>query len=449
MLTVVPVMSADCGAAPSFASPTFEQPRLIDATLAGGEPSIQPMRTGTLVYSSHAGTTHLRKGGDPTGFGTTYDGTINTWRSTDGGDTWAPVALVEQMTGAPLPQGFSDPSTAVDAAGNIYLSAIDTATVYTGRSTDGARFVGNKLAAFNMDREWIAADTEGVVYMNATSMYLPWPDTEPDGPLDLTSNRILWRSTDGAASWDAPFGVELPGSGSMSPIAVNPTDGSLVWPATSYSQFSGTPIEVYVWPNARQGDLKTRRTGRVNEGLPHFGGFFNPLAIDDAGTITIVSNSFSVVRAAVSTDGGRTYVTTVVHRSDRQIVWPWVSAGSDGRAVITWFERARTGLGWVINGAATTSNGGWVDACATRHPAAWQVFPVVSQPFHDGYICDQGLNCNASIGEQGDRRLGDYHTNAITPEGRIVVAYADTSHDPDAAISHPALVRQTGGMTLR
>jgi hypothetical protein len=450
-VTVLPAVADACGAPPSFAPLSFSAPLLIDDQLAGGEPSIQPLADGSLLYSSHAGTTHLYKPPtdphDPTGWASTYTGSINTWRSVDGGTSWTPSPLFEQSTGALLPEGFSDPSTAVDRAGNVYLSAIDTVTVYVGRSEDGSRFVGNKLASFNMDREWIAADTPGVVYMIATPMQSPWPNTRGE-PLDPTSDRVLWRSVTGGADWEEPFGRELPGGGPMSPIQVNPVDGSLWWPATDYNN----PFvpEVYEWPNARDGDLDTVRVHRILDWVPHSGGFFNVSAFDDAGNHYVAWNSNNEVGLHYTVDGGATYERTSISKSaDRLIRWPWIAAGGDGRVALAWLERAPSTQEWRVKVAASKTAHGWTDGCGNAKAPMWQTTTATAAPMHVGAICESGLSCNSNTGTSGDRRLGDYFTIAITPAGQLVVAYGDTAHDPGAAVSHPAFIKQVSGLDFR
>lgn len=436
----VAIAAPPCGSAPGYVAPTFSTPTLLDTVRAGGEPSIQPMPDGTLVYSAHAGTTHLLKGRDPTDFALGYDGTVNTWRSTDMGATWDQVQLLEQTTGAPLPQGFSDPSTAVDAAGNVYLAAIDTATVYVGRSADGAEFVGNKLAAFNMDREWLAADTDGLLYMKAAP-FGGWPTQDGLGA------EILWRSTNGGESWEDIRGRSLP-SGGSSPILVNPRDGALLWPRSQPGQGSW-PTNVRVFPDARSGDLDSYFDAFVGAGLPAYGGFITASAADDAGNLYIASNTYGTVQVATSTDGGRTWSSQVVARTPGEMRWPWIAAGADGRVAVAWLERAAGTDDWRVEVATSVTAHGWTDACDATRAGVWHISRLTSAPMHRGSICANGLSCNTSINSAGDRRLGDYFTIAITTDGRLVAAFGETASDPGSIISHPAFVSQTGGLDFR
>src|SRR4029450_7977801 len=70
----------------------FSQPAYVDATRAGGEPSIFALPDGTLLYAAHAGTTHFYslEVDDPTSaaFFQNYRGQVHAWASDDHGATW-------------------------------------------------------------------------------------------------------------------------------------------------------------------------------------------------------------------------------------------------------------------------------------------------------------------------------------------------------------------------
>src|SRR3954451_11469692 len=72
----------------------FDKPVYVDTELAGGEPLIfADYKHGTIIYSSHEGTTHLYRPGftAPLGdfnFVGNYRNQVNIWTSKDGGKTW-------------------------------------------------------------------------------------------------------------------------------------------------------------------------------------------------------------------------------------------------------------------------------------------------------------------------------------------------------------------------
>src|SRR5438270_6782103 len=126
----------------------FATPVYIDQQLAGGEPEVlsDPLH-GTLVYTSHEGTTHPYRSGlitSPWGdfsFVTNYCNQVNVWTSTDGGANW----FRDRYLGSPWPSspaintGFSDPDLTADASGRIYDTGIDLANDALFSSADGGR----------------------------------------------------------------------------------------------------------------------------------------------------------------------------------------------------------------------------------------------------------------------------------------------------------------------
>ena len=134
-----------------------------------------------------------------------------TYKSTDGGLTWAQGLLP--------PGTYGDPSVAFDAAGNLYYAHLaDLPTGYwldriiVHRSTDGGATWKDSAATGvrsprQQDKEWIAADRTGSPY--AGRLYLAWTEFDRYGssaPGD--SSRILFsRSEDAGASWSAPLRV--------------------------------------------------------------------------------------------------------------------------------------------------------------------------------------------------------------------------------------------------
>ena len=442
VIAVVPFAGARaqplCGGPPPMAPLSFAPPVIVDPVRAGGEPVVTSLPDGTLVYSTHAGDTHLYKPNMPDAdFVTPYTGADYVWRSTDRGATWEYVGLAGLGVGPhALVTGFSDPTLAVDAAGNVYVAGIRIpGTVYTAKSSDSGRtWEGNPAAAFNADREWLAADLPDMVYLNGNAT--------PGG-------RQLWRSTDGGRTWPIQ-GVPLQGTGPTSPIVVDPTDGRLYF--SDAGNFGGFGT-VQVFPNARSGDLTTTWRGFIRGGLPHAYGFLNPIALDDAGNVYVVANTSSEVRLAYSTDRGESFTSVVVDRPGKEVLWPWVAAGADGRVAVAWLEADRD-LGDVnvdvadyrIVVAQTVTGHGWTDACGEeRAPEFVRAF--ASDPIHRGTICTFGLGCNVFV--SGDRRLGDFFTMEVARDGALMIAYGETVTKPSGAISRPAFVLQSGGLDFR
>ncbi|MPY79892.1 MAG: hypothetical protein GEV04_15805 [Actinophytocola sp.] len=329
--------------------------------------------------------------------------------------------------------GFSDPDFAVDAAGNVYTSGINLANVYVAKSADsGATWSGHPFATVLTDREWLAADEENIVYLNGNH---------------LAQGRQLWKSTDGGLTFDLANPVPLPGSGPPSKIYVDQSDGRLYFPDGSGG--------IAIYPDARTGDF-TRVDGDIGD-TPHAHGFLVDMTIDAAGNVYVVASTGKQVQVSHSTDRGLTWDTIVIHDTAddatpevaEEVLWPWISAGSDGRVAVSWFQADRpvpdtetTNAEYRVYAAQTVTGHGWIDECEIEHAPDYEVAVATPDPFHTGTICSSGTTCQVG---GTDRRLGDYHTNAITADGRFVIAYSDTARKPDGAISHPGLVRQSAG----
>lgn len=417
-----------CGTPPPLPELTFDQPVIVDPVRAGGEPSVMGLADGTLLYAAHAGTTHLYKQGLPDAdFVTPYNGTVYVWRSKDGGATWEYRG--GNLWGSHGGPGFSDPTLALDLGGNAYVAGIDLANVYVARSGDaGETWENNPVAAYMTDREWLTADEGGVAYMLVDE-----PDT-----------RAVIKTTDGGATWN--YGRGIPVDFTHNPIAVDQRDGALY--VTRGNRYR--PVGYFeAFPDARRGSYVSDPT-LVFPGFQHMYGFINAIAIDRAGNIYVSSNSDDEVWINYSTDRGETWQRSDIRTSPGSVLWPWVSAGEDGHVAVSWLESPDEYYengDWRVYAAQTTTGHGWLDPrCGETRAPAWSVTVATPDPVHVGGICDQGLNCNVRTGTSGDRRLGDYHTNAITADGTLVIAYSNTSFKPSAAISHPAFVRQSGGV---
>ncbi|MGH2746484.1 MAG: WD40/YVTN/BNR-like repeat-containing protein [Actinomycetota bacterium] len=437
LLPVLPVASTDtAGAAPRCGGPLhmprlrFGKPLIIDEVRAGGEPSVEGLADGTLLYAAHASTTLFKRDNMPDpDYLLPYTGVTYVWRSEDNGKTWAYVGLAGTGVGPHATvSGFSDPDFAVDKAGNVYTAGINLANVYVAKSSDAGRtWVGHPFGTIMTDREWLAADEEDVVYMNGNQI--------PGG-------RRLWKSTNGGLTFNLATPVQLPGGGPPSKIEVDKKTGRLYFPTGEGG--------VAVYPGARDDDFE-RIDAAVPGGTPHAHGFLNNMALDAAGNAYLVSNTETQVRVSYSTDGGRKWTTQVIHdAAPNTVLWPWISAGANGRVGVSWFQADRpvpdteeTDANYRVVAAQTRTGHGWRDRCGDSRPPAWQVAVATKKPFHRGTICSSGTICQVP---GTDRRLGDYHTNSITAGGDFVIAYSDTEFKPESAVSKPAFVRQVGGL---
>ncbi|HJP65333.1 MAG TPA: hypothetical protein VKA30_03400, partial [Actinomycetota bacterium] len=193
---LVPIGLSSAAAAPgcAVAPPArvrFASPVYIDQNRAGGEPVSVVAHDGSIIVSTHAGTTHIYKNpmalpgvGD---FAVGYSNQTLNWRSADGGRTWSYVGTFGNPVGGPhtlTSSGFSDPDLTIDAGGRIYNTEINLVndSVFSS-DDDGQSFGRADILANTGDRPWLTGkDADEVFLINS-------------GPLKL------WRSTDGGQSF--------------------------------------------------------------------------------------------------------------------------------------------------------------------------------------------------------------------------------------------------------
>src|SRR5437763_16914781 len=123
----------------------FDNPVYVDQELAGGEPLVRAdYKHGTIIYSSHEGTTHLYRPGftAPLGdlnFAGNYRNQVNIWTSKDDGKSWQRSVFGQTgfSTDPSKNTGFSDPDLTQDEAGRIHDTGIELANDAIFSTNDG------------------------------------------------------------------------------------------------------------------------------------------------------------------------------------------------------------------------------------------------------------------------------------------------------------------------
>ncbi len=451
----------------------FAQPVFVDNNLAGGEPvmAADPVH-GTLVYSSHEGTTHLYRNGlvAPLDFGSNYRNQVNVWTSTTGGATWQRDNLAG-FQGAPptKSQGFSDPDLTIDESARIYNTGIDLANDSLFSSVDGGRtFDKGTAQCHDGDRPWLAGGRPDEVFMGTDTV-------EGSG-----SGHQIFRSSDGGNTCELtgiPDNGTLPGGGSYTGFGKLYYDhqrGKLVEPVL-FSDKNGNVDGVGI-ATASPGDAQFVPVKAAD--VP--GGIFAhwpAIAIDAADNIYLVwdTNERSKtatggcgtlpppgpadgpaplpnsVQMAVSTDFGRTFSgpVTLARPGDRRVFWPWIAAGDAGRVSVIWYEADRVVDPDCQSSTVSVRAAQVFNATDPAHAQTTVVDPI-GRPIHSGTVCQGGTSCVAT-GQ--DRRIGDFFTNAIDPNGCVMIATGDTTR-PDPLTGQPRptalplFVRQNAGPSL-
>jgi hypothetical protein len=430
----------------AFTSPTY-----VDTSRAGGEPSVVAHPDGTLLYASHAGTTHFfsLEADDETteAFYEKYRGQVHAWYSSDHGLTWNFVERDLPPDNAPG-TGFSDPDFAIDAAGNVYLSEINLANVAVSKSTTSGKgyTLQNFFAEDITDRQWSAAGPVNVLFIDGNPSEGGTVPTDPVGHATHT----IYRSLDGGKTFSA--GVD--DDGGLGDIVFDPVARTLY-----EAHYSDGNLQIAAFRKALDPvstialtpELTTIAAGTSL--LSHW----PAIDVDGKGNVYVAwdesgnGSRHAGVWYSYSTTGGRTWAApTRVDPDDRTDIWPWIAVGEPGKVGIAWMgndhplpnndaEAATDSDPWNIYVAQTQNGLG----CLGSTSPGFRTSRATPDPFHVGTICMGGTTCQAFL---IDRRLGDYFTIDIDTTGALVAAYSDTRQG--GAVSLPAFFRQIGGSSF-
>ena len=421
----------------------FAKPSYIDKRRAGGEPVSITAQDGSLIVSTHAGTTHLYK--DPEAlpgagdFAAGYSNQTLNWRSDDGGKTWKYVGTAGQAEGphSVTSSGFSDPDLTMDAGGRIYNVEINLANVAVFSSPDdGQSWPQANPVAASGDRPWVTGQMEDEVFL-----YVNLPNQ-------------LWRSTDAGLTYSL-VSTSFPADGKLVSDPLNNETG-LLGPmdegGVAISQDDGKTWEAFPAPLGPStqffGAIAADRSGWVY--AANAGGYAGSNDTTADGSVTFnYFNRRTEKWAAEPIDIG-------IPKGDA--MWPGLVAGDDGRAAVVWYQNhAGAPDKFYAYAAYTTNAHGTTVKCSDGSrrfvPPQFSVANASGRPIHKGKICLSGTACNASSSfEGGDRRLGDFFTVNFDHKGNIFVVTGDTMlRNPlggPKPIGHPVFIKQSAGEPL-
>ena len=441
-------------------SPKFRED-LIDTERAGGEPIVTTLDDGTLLWGSHAGTTHFYGPAAPdpgtAAFLMNYQGQTYQYFSEDDGKTWkfVPRTPLDSDDGFPnLPAtGFSDPEFAVDAAGQVYISEINLANVAVSKSTDGGRTYGlaNPFAFTSSDRQWMAADAKDVLYMTANGFGGGTFPNEPAGNL----GHFMAKSTDGGMTWSEAITSNPNG---VADIQIDPSDGTLYEISANSDGTLG--MAAFRTIRGETEDFSEPDITTIAQGVGYTGvqRLIDPtFDMDDEGNLYIVwtENGTGARPAGIwysySTDRNKTWADPVrVDPGKQADIWPWIAVGDTGNVAITYLatdavypnnnaELAEDDDGWNVIVAQSANGLG----CGAADNPGFTLTRASAKPVHYGTICQGGTVCQAEL---VDRRLGDYFSNEIDGEGHTYIAVSNTSAEAaGGSVALPFIIRQVSG----
>jgi hypothetical protein len=475
-------------AAPPFG---FSPPVFVDRGLAGGEPLVMETKYGTLLYTSHEGTTHLEREGfagaqSVVEFARGYRNQVNNWISEDGGRTWKLVSLMGTgLTQLPVYNtGFSDPDLTADEGGRIYNTGINLVNDALFSTGDGGRtFDKGTFQCASGDRPWLAGGKPNHVFMSTNVTASP--------RRSILGHEVFHSGTAGA-SCDAP----VPDSGGLvgggivangrtatrkwtgnGKLYYDHTDGSLVEPAVFQPISGSKPLGLGVdyLANAQAAfPADGTKAFTPIEVVPNTTAFSHwpAMAIDQAQNVYLVWDTDDRSKTESKGCGGQpsplsnrvmmvvgTHVgpqawkwsapIAVAAPANGRVLWPWIAAGSPGNVSVVWYEYDKV----VDPDCATEGNIRIYDAHvfgALGPSPTIQTVNAGGRAIASRGICQGGTGCVAS---GKDRRLGDFFTNELDSKGCVMIASGDTSvPDPitkkDQVVSHPIFMRQTSGRSL-
>ncbi|MHB8587103.1 MAG: hypothetical protein ACYDDF_14845 [Thermoplasmatota archaeon] len=377
------------------------------------------------------------------------------WRSTDGGKTFSALG----QPAGPIAACFfviSPPCEPLPVA-NPYHNTVDRNLSGTGDGSlqalpDGhiawaGLFGSNQSVPFqissdsgqswtqpfdvghgnNTDREWVA-------YRGST-VAVSWRDFgTPNTRLSssLPPPAVMDRVThDEGKTWTRPIRIDA--DGLAGPISMDPISN---WSYLARFDYNAGNIVV-----DRSTDLATWSNVTAAKGVGSSSFIFPVTAVDTAGVVYLVFSAeqstppgpeddphidIPGIFLSTSSDHGITWSRpTLLSPAGVPAIFPWIIAGSAGRAAIAWYEGAEpvplaAPNEWHVAVALTTTG----DAAQPKF-----VESAASATIHVGNICTAGTGCLFPV---DDRSMLDFFQIAALPSGKIAVAYAadptDSTH---------------------
>jgi len=451
----------------------FAPAQFIDDTLAGGEPIVfADVAHHTLIYSSHEGTTHLYRPGftsaTPVSWLANYRNQVNIWVSKDNGATWTRSVNNEfNGTDPTKSNGFSDPDLTQDEGGRVYDTGINLASDSLFSTADGGLTWDKGTAqCHDGDRPWLAGGKKDEVWL-ATDV----AEGDPNAPALHT----IFHSTDGGATCSTsgvpdygstPDGGQYYGFGKLlydhqrkmliEPVVYADKDGN----TDALGVSTGTPNadESYKMTPHKAADLPD---GQVEH--------WPTIAEDGSGTVYLVwdtnerqkgttggcsgveTPAANSIMVASSKDFGQTWSKpfTVAHVDGHRVLWPWITAGNAGRVGVIYYQQSNL-ADIDCQNADISVMAASISGADTSSPQITTVDAVGRPVAKDTTICQGGTTCVAT-GQ--DRRLGDYMTISLDPNGCEMVATGDvTKPDPTTGMTRqtslPLFVHQNAGPSL-
>jgi hypothetical protein len=361
----------------------------------------------------------------------------DTWKSLDGGKTWAYLgepdggqAASAETRGTGL--GGGDEDLAVGDSGLVYVNSLwlGSATQSTSPNGGGAWLVNPFSSDVPVvDRQWIASQGNNVLYLTYKQL---------GALLSGTETMFVAKSFDGGITWPQIVPVTMPQTGvqpgDQGNAEVDPNNGNF------YTVFFGQDGHTLYIARSTDGGLNfvvkqvyaaASSTSLVN--------VFPSVAIDRASNLYIVFSDSHNVFLTASKDQGATWTVPVRvsnGTASKSAIGPWITAGDAGKVDITW---------WGTTAASNNDPAAQWHVFFAQSQNALNSIPTFSQVsasgvMHAGAICTNGTGCAS-----GTRNLAEYFAPGLYLDGSEMIVYSD---DYNNSSPLAVFIRQNGGANV-
>jgi hypothetical protein len=349
--------------------------------------------------------------------------------------------------------GGGDTSTEVDDQNFLFMTDLEgLAQVASARSTDGGdTFTRNSAVSdfVGIDRQWMAIDNGLSPLPTDNTEFLTYRQAAAGSFL---KSALTTDPTQTFVNAQANFPAAMNSGAPCGDLIFDPHDRYLYLPCGS-----GQQVEVaraHVDPGQRTGLVFTSTL--TPAGVGDVSNLFPVLATDSLGNVYVsyVDDADFNVYLTYSTNHGQTWSNRLRVNGDQAntALFPWVTAGSDGRVAIAYLATDRIGdpnsFPSFFNDRAGASTVKWhlymnyVMGANTPNPTIYQV-QASDHPTHYGQVCTAGTLCVAT---GGDRTMADFLTIQKDNAGAAHIIYNDTTNQHHGASVFE--VRQIGGPSL-
>ncbi len=374
-------------------------------------------------------------------------GGTDLWKSNNGGASFTYLGQpdgLQDRCASPTPQcagaGGADDSIDVSSGGYLYVSSLYVGSVTVATSMDGGTGGVQPGQAWTLntlstgipvqDRQWVAA--YGPQTLNMTVRQAP-------GTGDLT----FVKSVDAGKTFSAPVIVRT-GNSTEGNLVIDPYSGTLYT-----TTIPGTALtQIHLLKSINGGATWVESTIVDTGAGTNPGHKFTMLAVDRGGNLHLAYSASNAVGNChvylmSSSNGGGSWLAPVQvdnGAGTATAVQPWIVAGSPGVVDVTWLGSSGATpdiapFDWNVFFSQTIN-------ALSNAPAFAQV-RVTSSPVHDTNICFNGTGCTGTA----NRDLLEYYTMTLDPEGKALIAFADSVNncDPAACKTNAWFSQQTTG----